>query len=145
MKINWILHFLFLNIFAKLINPSFTNSIISLTQWIRRKHRWKKHTIANHQIRRIVFSWMFLLLKFCSTSPPGGNQVDGLPPVVTYCHSGNSQQTGSPQIGEFYTFFRFCGCRSVDNSKFFFTGKLWHRIQFLFARSFTRSGNLKWG
>ena len=32
----------------------------------------------------ISFFLNFSLLKFCSTSPPGGNQVDGLPPVLTF-------------------------------------------------------------
>merc|ERR1711966_373172 len=59
--------------------------------------------------------------KLCSTSPTGGNQVDGLPPLP------HSQQTGSAQIGKFYTFFRLCGCSSVNDSKFF-TGKPSHDI-----------------
>ena len=37
----------------------------------------------------------------------------------TYCHSGNSQQTGSAKIGKFCTFFRLCGCSSVNDSKIF--------------------------
>merc|ERR1711966_502435 len=36
-----------------------------------------------------------------------------------YCHSGNSQQTGSAQIDDFGTFFRLCGCSSVNYSKIF--------------------------
>merc|ERR1711966_398098 len=36
-----------------------------------------------------------------------------------YCHSGNSQQTGSAQIDDFGTFFRLCGCSSVNDSKIF--------------------------
>merc|ERR1711966_164169 len=58
--------------------------------------------------------------KLCSTSPPGGNQVDG-------CHSGISQQTELAKIREFWTFFQLCGCSSVNNSKIFI-GKPLHGI-----------------
>merc|ERR1711966_287948 len=37
----------------------------------------------------------------------------------TYCHSGNSQQTGSARIDDFCTFFRLCGCIFVNDSKIF--------------------------
>ena len=51
-------------------------------------HFCKKKKIKNKRNEgtkfKIQFFSKFLALKFCSTSPPGGNQVDGLPPVVKY-------------------------------------------------------------
>ena len=37
----------------------------------------------NHLIRLVTFFFMFLQ-QSCSTRPPGGNQVDGLPPAYKY-------------------------------------------------------------
>merc|ERR1711966_215926 len=42
---------------------------------------------------KFVFFPKFLALKFCSTSPPGGNQVDGLPPVVKFRSGGTVSMT----------------------------------------------------
>ena len=50
-----------------------------ITTFVRRhKERNKQSESVKFKIR---FFSKFLALKFCSTSPPGGNQVDGLPPV----------------------------------------------------------------
>ena len=59
-----------------------------ITTFVRRyKERNKQNDNAKFEI---PFFSKFLALKFCSTSPPGGNPVDGLPPVVKYCYGGNS-------------------------------------------------------
>ena len=59
----------------------------SLFQWDNnfleeeKKERNKQNASSKFKIQ---FFLKFLALKFCSTSPPGGNQVDGLPPVVKF-------------------------------------------------------------
>ena len=58
---------------------------ISFFQWDNyfckkgNKERNKQNESSKFKIQFFV---KFLALKFCSTSPPGGNQIDGLPPVV---------------------------------------------------------------
>ena len=45
------------------------------------------------------------------------NQVDGLPPACTYCHSRNSKQNWPAKIGIFCTFFYISGCTYIIKSK----------------------------
>merc|ERR1711906_1305 len=53
-----------------------------ITTFVRRhKERNKQNGSTKFEIS---FFSKFLALKFCSTSSPGGNQVDGLPPVVKF-------------------------------------------------------------
>ena len=56
-----------------------SNEITTLVK--RHKGRNKQNESTKFEIS---FLSKFLALKFCSTSPPGGNQVDGLPPVVKF-------------------------------------------------------------
>ena len=50
------------------------------------------------------FSFVLVFARYRSTSPPGGNQVDGLPPALRWCSDEGVQHTSGPWICAVPTF-----------------------------------------
>ena len=48
-----------------------------------------------------VLLFLLFVYGFSSTSSPGGNQVDGLPPVFTYWFSSVGRPAAAAKIGDF--------------------------------------------
>ena len=91
---------------------------ISLFHWVNHfcKKKNKERNKQNESSKfKIQFFLKFLALKFCSTSPPGGNQVDGLPPVP---HTGAAYIALNSVSRFFVTFDIFFLCRVQFQSSF---------------------------